>query len=117
VFEGDLFAALPARLRGAVDVVVANAPYVPTDAIATMPREARLFEATVALDGGADGLDLHRRITAAAPAWLAPGGHLLIESSERQAPATAALFENAGFRASIVHDDELDGTVVVGTLR
>lgn len=117
VFEGDLYDALPGRLRGRVDVVVANAPYVPTDAIATMPREARLFEATVALDGGPDGLDLHRRIVAAAPDWLAPGGRLLIESSERQAPVTAALFERAGLTAHIVHDDELDGTVVVGTAK
>jgi len=116
VFEGDLYAALPGRLRGTVDVIAANAPYVPTDAIATMPREARLFEATVALDGGADGLDLHRRIAAAAPEWLAPGGHLLIESSERQAPVTAALFERAGLSTSIVHDDDLDGTVVIGAL-
>ena len=115
VFEGDLFAALPSRLRGRLDMVVANAPYVPTDAIATMPREARLFEATVALDGGADGLDLHRRIAAEAPEWLAPSGHLLIETSVRQAPLTAALFERAGLSARIVHDDDLDGTVVVGT--
>jgi len=117
VFAGDLYAALPGGLRGRVGVVVANAPYVPTDAIATMPREARLFEAAVALDGGSDGLDLHRRIAAAAPEWLAPGGRLLIESSERQAPVTAELFERAGLAARIVHDDELDGTVVVGTAK
>jgi len=116
VFEGDLFDALPGRLRGRVDVVVANAPYVPTAAIATMPREARLFEAAVALDGGIDGLDLHRRIATAAPDWLAPGGRLLIESSERQAPETARIMERTGLLAHIVHDDELDGTVVVGEL-
>jgi len=115
VFEGDLYAALPARLRGQVDVIVANAPYVPTDAIATMPREARLFEAAVALDGGFDGLDLHRRIAAEAAEWLSPAGHLLIESSVRQAPLTSALFERAGFGARVVHDDDLDGTVVIGT--
>lgn len=114
VFEGDLYAALPAELRGRVDVMTANAPYVPSGAIATMPREARLHEAAVALDGGADGLDLHRRIAATAAEWLAPGGHLLIESSARQAPSTAALFERAGLVARVVHDDELDGTVVVG---
>ena len=115
VFEGDLFAALPPELLGTVDVIVANAPYVPTASIEMMPREARLFEAVVALDGGADGLDLHRRIVADAARWLAPAGHLLIESSERQAPATAELFERAGFTARIVHNDELDGTVVVGS--
>jgi release factor glutamine methyltransferase len=115
VFEGDLYAPLPGRLRERVDVIVANAPYVPTDAIATMPREARLFEAFVALDGGSDGLDLHRRIAAAATEWLAPAGRLLIESSARQAPLTAALLERAGLAAHVVHDDELDGTVVIGT--
>ena len=115
VFAGDLYAALPSRLRGAVDVITANAPYVPTDAIATMPREARLFEARVALDGGHDGLDLHRRIAAEALDWLAPGGHLLIETSERQAEATTALMQHAGLVARAEHCDELDATVVVGT--
>ncbi len=86
VYEGDLYAPLPATLRGRVDVLVANAPYVPTEAIGLLPAEARLHEARVALDGGADGLDVLRRVIAAAPQWLAPGGHLLVETSERQAP-------------------------------
>ena len=63
---------------GASHVVVANAPYVPTDAIAVMPPEARDHEPSVALDGGAEGLDVQRRVAAAAPRWLAPGGSLLI---------------------------------------
>ncbi|HEY0948978.1 putative protein N(5)-glutamine methyltransferase, partial [Nocardioides sp.] len=58
VHEGDLYDALPGSLRGRVDVVAANAPYVPTAAIATMPPEARDHEHRVALDGGPDGLDL-----------------------------------------------------------
>ena len=70
--EGDLFEALPERLRGSVDLLVVNAPYVPTDAIATLPAEARAFEPLASLDGGADGLAVHRRVAAAAPAWLAP---------------------------------------------
>ncbi len=115
VFEGDLFAPLPQRLRGGVDLVVANAPYVPTDHIAWMPREARLFEARVALDGGVDGLDLHRRITADAPHWLAPGGRLIIESSERQAAATLELAERAGLNARVARSAELDATAVVCT--
>ncbi len=116
VFEGDLFDPLPASMRGRVDIVVANAPYVPTDAIALMPPEARIHEPEVALDGGTDGLDLQRRVAAAAPAWLRPRGRLLIETSERQAPATVIAFEEAGFAASILRSEELDGTVVVGTL-
>jgi release factor glutamine methyltransferase len=61
-------------------------------------------------------LDLQRRVAADAPTWLRPRGRLLIETSERQAPATVAAFEANGFAASILRSEELDGTVVVGTL-
>jgi release factor glutamine methyltransferase len=117
VHEGDLYAALPPTLRGRVDVLVANAPYVPTGEIAMMPAEARDHEAPVALDGGADGLDLHRRIAAGAPEWLAPGGWLLIETSRHQAGRTAALAERAGLAAEVVTCDELDATAVVARRR
>ena len=78
VYEGDLYEPLPATLRGRVDILVANAPYVPADAIELLPREARIYESLVALDGGADGLDVQRRVATAAPLWLTPGGHLLV---------------------------------------
>ncbi|KQM83044.1 hypothetical protein ASE68_07130 [Agromyces sp. Leaf222] len=133
VVEGDLYAPLPSELRGRVDVLAVNAPYVPTDEIAMMPPEARDHEALVALDGGSDGLDVHRLVAASAAEWLAPGGRLLIETSRRQAPVTAALIEAAGLVAEIVSDDDVDdvddvdgvdwaddrdergGTVVIGT--
>ena len=86
----------------------------PTDAIALMPPEARDHEHRVALDGGADGLDVQRRVAAGAPAWLAPGGHLLVETSVAQAPATAALMTAAGLDPEVVHDEEIGGTVVIG---
>lgn len=114
VHEGDLYSALPQYLRGRVDAVLANAPYVPTDDIGSMPSEAREHEPRVALDGGFDGLDVHRRIASNAREWLAPGGRLLIETSVRQADATAAIVGAAGFDATVVHSDELDGTIVVG---
>ncbi|HEY0559364.1 MAG TPA: putative protein N(5)-glutamine methyltransferase [Frankiaceae bacterium] len=114
VFAGDLFGALPAELRGRIDVLVVNAPYVPTDSVALMPPEARLYEAPVALDGGADGLAVQRRVAVGAPGWLTPRGHLLVETSERQAPLTVAAFEAAGLAARVVRDEELDGTAVVG---
>jgi release factor glutamine methyltransferase len=114
VYQGDLFTPLPDSLRGHVDLLVANAPYVPTDAIATMPPEARDHEARVALDGGADGLDVQRRVVASALEWLAPRGHLLIETSRRQAPRTAEAFRRSGLRARIATSDELDATVVIG---
>ncbi len=114
VFEGDLFDALPPDLRGRVSVVVANAPYVPTYAIRLMPPEARDHEHRVALDGGPDGTDLHRRIAAGAPTWLAPGGHVLIETGRAQAPATARHMAEAGLAVRIVENDEYDATVAIG---
>jgi release factor glutamine methyltransferase len=82
VFEGDLYKALPNSLKGHVNILVANVPYVPTVAIELLPQEARLHEPKVALDGGKDGLDIQRRVAEEAPIWLAPGGHLLVETSE-----------------------------------
>lgn len=114
VLEGDLYAALPARLRGGVDVLAVNAPYVPTDEIATMPAEARDHEHRVALDGGLDGLDVQRRVVAGAGEWLRPGGHLLIETSPGQAERTLALFLAAGMTARVECSEEYDATVVVG---
>jgi len=112
VYAGDLFAALPERLRGRVDVLVANAPYVPTAAIATMPPEAREHEHHVALDGGADGLDVQRRVIAEAPEWLASGGLLVVETGRDQAPTTAALLAAAGMRPEVHLDDEVAGCAV-----
>jgi release factor glutamine methyltransferase len=115
VFEGDLYDPLPATLQGRVNILVANTPYVPTDEIAIMPREARLHEARVALDGGPDGLDVQRRVAGSAPVWLVPGGHLLVETSERQAPLTVDIFARSGLRPRVATSDELDATVVIGT--
>jgi release factor glutamine methyltransferase len=114
VLQGDLYAPLPAQLRGRVAVLVANAPYVPSEAIGLMPPEARDHEPRSALDGGPDGLDVQRRIIAEAPEWLCRKGVLLIETGRPQAPVTAALMEEAGLSARIVTDDDLDATVVAG---
>lgn len=115
VVLGDLFDALPQELLRRVDVLIANAPYVPTDAIATMPPEARDHEATIALDGGADGLDVQRRIIAGSTPWLAPGGSIVIETGEHQAASTAALMRAAGLSPTVLRDEDLDGTAVLGT--
>ncbi|MEU8775145.1 putative protein N(5)-glutamine methyltransferase [Streptomyces sp. NPDC048606] len=114
VWEGDLYAALPADLRGRIGVLVVNAPYVPTEEIGLMPPEARDHEPLVSLDGGADGLDVHRRIAARAAAWLAPGGYLLIETSARQAPVTASALTAGGLEVRAVTSEELYATVVIG---
>jgi release factor glutamine methyltransferase len=116
VYEGDLFAPVPAELRGRVDILLANAPYVPTRDIALLPPEARDHEHLIALDGGADGLELHRRIITEAPDWLAPGGRVLIEVSEAQAEVAASLMADAGLWAQTLTDDDDDDvtTVLIG---
>jgi release factor glutamine methyltransferase len=115
VFCGDLFEPLPARLQGRVSMITANAPYVPTGEIAYMPTEARDHENPVALDGGDDGLEVHRAIIGQASGWLAPDGRLMIETGRAQAKTDLELLRAAGFEASMIIDDEIDGTVVVGT--
>jgi release factor glutamine methyltransferase len=117
VHEGDLFDALPASLRGRVDVLVANTPYVPSDEVALMPAEARDHEPRSTLDGGPDGLALLRRISASAADWLAPGGCVLIEVSERQLPVATAVFEADGLLATSASDEDLGATVVIGRAR
>jgi release factor glutamine methyltransferase len=112
VHEGDLYAALPERLRGRVDVLLVNAPYVPTDEIAMMPPEARDHENRVALDGGSDGLDVQRGVCAGAAEWLSPGGTLVIETGRTQADRTAALVRSAGLEPRIVTDPEIGGVAV-----
>lgn len=115
VYEGDLFAALPAALRGRIDVLAANVPYVPTEEVGLLPSEAREHEPLVALDGGADGLDVLRRVAADAPRWLAPGGSLLVETSERQAPLALEAFGGSGLIPAMAVSGELYATVVIGT--
>jgi release factor glutamine methyltransferase len=115
VHQGDLFAALPAGLRNRIDVLTANAPYVPTPAIGLLPPEARDHEPAVALDGGDDGLAVLRRIVTAAPDWLAPGGSLLFETGTAQAADAVAAVRAAGLEPLVVEDGERGATVVVGT--
>ena len=115
VLEGDLFTPLPGGLRGQVDLLVVNAPYVPAGELHLMPAEARVHEPRIALDGGVDGLQVHRRVASEARQWLAPRGHLLIETSERQAETAGGLFTEAGLEAQIRSCADLEVTVVIGT--
>jgi release factor glutamine methyltransferase len=105
LLAGDLDEPLPAELAGRVDVLCANVPYVPGAAIATLPRDVRDHEPRLALDGGADGLDVLRRLAPRAGRWLAPGGRLLCEIGEDQAEAATALVTAAGLARVAVHPD------------
>jgi release factor glutamine methyltransferase len=114
VYQGDLYDALPAGLRGRVAILAANVPYVPSGEIVLLPPEARAHEPRAALDGGPDGLDLLRRVAAGAAAWLAPGGHLLSETSERQIPLAEAVLTANGLTARAATSADLAATIVIG---
>ncbi|MGW5517930.1 putative protein N(5)-glutamine methyltransferase [Nocardia africana] len=115
VFQGDLFAALPGELIGRVDLLLANTPYVPTAMIAQMPPEARDHEPRTALDGGADGLDVLRRVADAAGRWLSMGGWVLVEIATGQIDTATAIVAAAGLRPAIAESSDYGATVVCGT--
>jgi release factor glutamine methyltransferase len=114
VYQGDLFDALPAGLRGRIDVLVANVPYVPTGELELLPAEARLHEPRDGLDGGPDGLAVLRRVAAGASGWLSPGGAVLMETSRAQQPTALRELAGHGLRATAARSRELAATVVTG---
>ncbi len=114
VHHGDLFHPLPRALLGQVDVLVVNAPYVPTKQIALLPCEVREHEPHRSLDGGTDGLDVVRRIASRARAWLAPGAHLLVQAHPDQVGPAMDSFTRAGLRASWVTCPDTDTCAVLG---
>ena len=87
---GDLFGALDDSMRGSFDVIISNPPYVPSADVPDLPAEVAGFEPHLALDGGADGLDVYRRILDGARAWLRPGGLLGVELDERMCRIAAS---------------------------
>src|SRR5262249_3765762 len=104
----------PAALQGHVDILVANTPYVPSSAVGLLPVEARVHEPRVALDGGADGLDIVRLVAEQASRWLAESGQLLVETSERQAAETSEIFGSNRLLPQVVSSAEWNATVVIG---
>lgn len=99
---GDLFASVPTDWRGTVDILLCNAPYVPTDAIELMPRDSRHHEDPALVDGGASGLDVLTRVVLEAPEWLTPSGHLHVECSPDQAATLQEVAATVSDRAFLV---------------
>jgi release factor glutamine methyltransferase len=113
---GDMYDPLPGDLRGRVDAIAANMPYVPRDRLDYMPAESRRFEPVWTVDGGRDGLDLVRAAAAGAGRWLGPGGILVVETGDErtgQPREVVAAFEAAGLVADVRRDEEMEATAVV----
>ena len=101
--EGDWFDALPLSLRGRIDVIVSNPPYVADGE--PLPAAVADWEPTGALRAGPDGLDALRRLIAGAPGWLSPEGVLVLEIGESQGEAVVALARAAGLQDPRIEPD------------
>ena len=112
---GDLDEPLPPTLLGAVDVMTAVVPYVPTDQLPFLPRDVTAFEPSRALDGGEGGLRLLCAVVVRSVRWLRPGGWLLLELGGDQAPQVAEKMGSAGFvETAVLHDEEGDDRAIEG---
>jgi release factor glutamine methyltransferase len=101
--QGDAFAALDSpRL---FDLVISNPPYIPTQEIQSLQIEVRDHDPRQALDGGPDGLAFYRRIAAEAAPFLKPGGKIMLEFGDGQAPAIRKIFESQKWIVEAVIDD------------
>jgi release factor glutamine methyltransferase len=90
---------------------------VPTDAIRLLPRDVRVFEPRLALDGGADGTDLLAEVVRRGPRWLRPGGWLLLELGGDQAAPIGRLLRQTGFEESdVMVDDDGDARAISARL-
>ena len=116
-YQGDLFSPLPDDILGAVDLVIAVAPYVPTPHLALLPRDTLGFEDAAHYDGGTDGTDVLHRIVVAAPAFLVRGGTLLLEVGGEQAELLETDLRRAGFTdVDRWYDDDGDLRGIEATL-
>lgn len=101
----NLVSSIPREEWGTFDVLVSNPPYIPTDVMRSLPHEVKDFEPDLALEGGADGLDIFRRLLNAAPYMLRAGGLFACELYEGTLDAAAELCRQAGLSdVRIVHD-------------
>jgi release factor glutamine methyltransferase len=106
VMQGDLFAALPSEQK--FDVIVANLPYV-AKGDPELASDVRDHEPAIALNGGVDGLDVYRRMLAAAPTRMRPGGSLYCECGPRNAYELAALARSAFENGHVEIREDLSG--------
>jgi release factor glutamine methyltransferase len=102
VVTGDLYAPFSGER---FELVTANPPYIPSAELAALAPDVRDFEPSLALDGGADGLDVVRAVVAGASAHLEPGGLLAVEVGHDQAARVRELFDQAGFSDVAVRRD------------
>ena len=101
----NLVSSIPREEWGTFDVLVSNPPYIPTGVMRSLPHEVKDFEPDLALEGGADGLDIFRRLLNAAPYMLRAGGLFACELYEGALDAAAELCRQAGLSdVRIVHD-------------
>lgn len=116
VYRGDLFEPLPRELDGAVDVIVAVVPYVPTRSMDLLPRDTLRFESTASYDGGDKGVDILRRVIAKSTRYLRPGGALLLELGGDQAELLAGELSRQGFAdVEVLLDDDGDARGIEAT--
>ena len=101
--EGDLFAPVPPEKR--FDLITANPPYVTPDEYTELPAVIKDYEPRMALEAQDNGLALEKAIIAQAPAWLKPGGYLLLEMGETQGEALRQALEQAGFQDVVIRQD------------
>ena len=116
-YQGDLFAPVPAALRGRVDVVAGVVPYVPTPSLSLLQRDTFAFESGLSYDGGHDGADVLRRVLADSPAFLRLGGALLLELGGDQADLLGPDLERLGYDdIELLLDEEDDVRGIEATL-
>ncbi len=100
-FETNITDDMPECLKGQVDVLISNPPYVPSKVISTLSDEVKLYEPTLALDGGEDGLDVFRKILNVAPQWLRPGAMFCVELFEDNVSQAQTLAREQGIWSSV----------------
>jgi len=102
---GSRFEPLPRHLRGTVDLLVSNPPYVRRDEIEGLAVEVAEHDPRAALDGGPDGLDFYRHLAREMGDWLRPGAGIALEIGIQQDEAVPEILAGAGARNIEVHED------------